>query len=911
MVQSRRARAQTSFEPAPNARVSTHPPYDPGPGPVIEKPSHMKSLRESTCDLCGLSLRFGARELVLQDKTFRFCCIGCRQVFRMLADISDVSDPASFQETDIFKQCRAMGIIPSSESDLEDRYKDPAPPEESDEIEITDDDGRHLKLRLAVEGMWCPACAWVIEHSLLKTPGVAKATCNFSTDRVNVRFDPVKTSPPRIAKAIMDLGYTATAPGDEIESSERRTEFIRFGLSAFLTMNVMMLSFALYSGFFTTLTEADIRYISWPIAVMATVVIAYGGKMLHIKGWAGWRSMGFGMETLISAGALSAYFYSLYNFFSGSIHLYFDTASMLIVLVLLGKLMEAKAKERVVRDLESFFSLVPNKARIVSPDAPYGRYVSAQYLEKGSLFVLEENEISPADGVVVHGKCEMDESTLTGEARPIKKKIGDRVRSGTRLISGRITVEAESVGEESTLGRMIEIMEKALGKKTPMEGKTDIVLKWFAPGIFSVALTVGLAGWLLGLTPDQAVVRAVTVMVISCPCALGIAIPLARTAGISLAARNGILVRDFSAFETAPKIDTFVFDKTGSMTEGDWDLLDVEHDPDWDPEQILAAAFALEQKSDHHAAIKIKRYARRKNIRPASIDDIRYNKNGVSGILRNKPVKIGSAQFLSEETTQADQDPTVSNNLEKNGLEISAIGLVSISAVRTSPRSHASRGNAYPDALRPRSAKTWPNTEPTPSSIHMAFDGKTVARFLFGDRIKKGAPETIRNLKDRGFKTFLISGDGKAATKSAAKEMGIRTAYGEMLPEEKANFVDALARHGNVVAMGGDGVNDAPALARADLAIAFHSGSRLGREAAHVTLMRGEPSQVVDFLELARKVTRKIHQNLAFSFLYNAISIPIAAAGLLSPLVAVCAMLLSSISVTGNTALLLKKRGRS
>ena len=559
---------------------------------------------------------------------------------------------------------------------------------------------------------------------------------------------------------------------------------------------------------------------------------------------------------------MSAYFYSLYNFFSGSIHLYFDTASMLIVLVLLGKLMEGRAKERVTRDLESFFSLIPNKARIVSPDAPHGRYVSAQYLEKGSLFVLEENEISPADGVVLHGKCEMDESTLTGEAHPIKKKIGARVRSGTRLISGRITVEAESVGEESTLGRMIEIMEKALGKKTPLEGKTDIVLKWFAPAIFSVASTVGLAGWFLGLTPDQAVVRAVTVMVISCPCALGIAIPLARTAGISLAARNGILVRDFSAFETAPKVDTFVFDKTGSMTEGDWDLLDVEHDPAWGRVRVLAAAVALEQNSDHHAAIKIKQFARKENIRPASIDDIRTHDNGVSGTFRNKSIKIGSAQFLSDETGRTKQDSAFPNHLEKNDLKISA--------------------------------------------IHMAFDGKIIARFLFGDRIKKGAAETIRNLRDGGFRTFLVSGDGKAATKSAAKEMGIQTAYGEMLPEEKAGFVDALARQGNVVAMGGDGVNDAPALARADLAIAFHSGSRLGREAAHVTLMRGEPSQVIDFLSLASQVTGKIHQNLAFSFLYNAISIPIAAAGLLSPLVAVCAMLLSSISVTGNTALLLR-----
>ncbi len=830
----------------------------PRPATIDEEPG--------ACDLCGLTLRFGARDLSLRDKTFRFCCIGCRQVFRMLADISDVSDPASFKETEIFRQCQGLGIIPRSEADLERREQKAAPKTEND---IKSDSGlsdeHTLKLRLSVEGMWCPACAWVIENSLLKQPGVVKAVCNFSTDRVTVNYDPVRTSPPDISKAIEKLGYTPATPGDEIESSEKKREFVRFGVSAFLTMNVMMLSFALYSGFFTDLSAEDIRFISWPILAMATVVVAYGGKRIHVKGWAAWRSLGFGMETLVSAGSLCAYFFSLYNFFAGSIHLYFDTASMLTTLVLLGKIMESRAKERVTRDLESFFSIIPTKARIATPEAPNGRYVSAEHLRKGSWFILEENEISPADGMIVRGRGAMDESTLTGEPLPVAKKPGDNIKSGARLVSGTIAVKAESVGEDSTLGRMIEIMEKALGRKTPLEGKTDIALKWFAPAIFSLAFGTGVAGWLLGLSVDQALVRAVTVMVISCPCALGIAIPLARTAGISLAAKNGILVRDFSAFETAPKADAFVFDKTGSMTEGDWKLMEIQFDSAWTREEILSVAAGLEKDSDHHVALKIRQRTEQEKIRPADIRQIRLHESGVSGIYENKPIMIGSAQFLSREIGRLDVAPNFSSE-------------------------------EPPD--------------PRLSAVYMAHGNKTVARFLFGDRVKKDAAETIRQLRERGCKTFLISGDGKAATDFAAKEMDIPESQGEMLPEDKAEFIEKLKREGRIVAMAGDGVNDAPALTRAHVAIAFHSGSRLGKEAAHVTLMRGEPMQTIEFLDLAKKVTEKIHQNLAFSFVYNAISIPVAMAGLLSPLVAVCAMLTSSISVTGNTALLFKTTKR-
>jgi cation transport ATPase len=606
---------------------------------------HPLKNKPDTCDLCGLNLASGIRTLTRKGQEYRFCCIGCKQVFRMLADATENPATNSFKDTEIFKQCQALGIIPGADtepaknqSDFSENQPEKTGGAENDHL---------LQLRLSVEGMWCPACAWIIENALLKHTGVYKASCNFSTDRVILSYDPVKTSPPQISRAIKSLGYALSISGETSESKQQKKEFIRFGISAFLTMNVMMLSFSLYSGFFTELSYDGIRYISWPILLMATVVVFYGGQKIHQKGWAPWRSLGFGMETLISAGSLCTYFFSLYHFLSNSIHLYFDTSSMLITLVLLGKILESRAKENVTKDLESFFSLVPTKVRIPTPAFPDGKYVSAKQLMEGDCFILEENEISPADGLVIGGRGAMDESTLTGEASPKNKTAGDRIKSGTRVISGKLIVKAEVIGENSVLGQMILIMEKALGQKTPLEGKTDIALRWFVPIIILMSMGTGLVGVLFGLSPEQSLVRAVTVMVISCPCALGIAIPLARVAGISLTARQGILVRDFSAFETVPNIDTFIFDKTGTLTTGDWQILSVDSIFPRTENEIITIAAGLEQNSEHHIGMIIRQYARQKKIIPADVGNILCHENGVSGIYENKQVRIGSTFFCS------------------------------------------------------------------------------------------------------------------------------------------------------------------------------------------------------------------------------------------------------------------------
>lgn len=803
----------------------------------------------------------------------------------MLADATENPDISSFKDTEIFKQCQALGIIPRNDPETEKKQADFS----ENQFEISEDiENDHLlQLRLSVEGMWCPACAWVIENSLLKHNGVFKASCNFSTDRVTLSYDPVKTSPHQISRAINSLGYTLSISGETSESKQRKKEFIRFGISAFLTMNVMMLSFSLYSGFFTELSADSIRYISWPILLMATVVLVYGGQKIHQKGWAPWRSFGFGMETLISAGSLCAYFFSLYHFLSNSIHLYFDTSSMLITLVLLGKILESRAKESVAKDLESFFSLVPTKVRITTPAFPDGKYVSVRQLIEGDCFILEENEIAPADGLVIDGRGAMDESTLTGEAAPKNKTAGGLITSGTRVISGKLTVKAEVIGENSVLGQMILIMEKALGQKTPLEGKTDIALRWFVPMILFLAVGTGLVGILIGLSPEQALVRAVTVMVISCPCALGIAIPLARVAGISLAARQGILVRDFSAFESAPNIDTVVFDKTGTLTTGDWRILKVDSIPPWTEDGIIAMAAGLEQNSEHHIGTIIRQYARQKKIIQSGVSQILIHENGVFGIFENKQIRIGSESFCS---LTCGEIATGLNNLSLSSGEMSLYSL-------------SQRERTGVRELKPQNS----DDQAIPSSVYLTMGSKIIGRIIFGDQIKKGAIETIQSLHERHYQTVMVSGDNQNATLKVAQALGIQNAHGEMTPAQKSNFISRLKGKGKTVAMAGDGINDAPALAGADLAMAVHAGSLLGKEAAHLTLMRGEPLQIIDFLSLARRVNRKIHQNLIFSLLYNVIAIPVAMAGLLSPLVAVCAMLLSSLSVTGNTLLLMKK----
>lgn len=819
-------------------------------------------MNASECDLCGLPLTQGSFRLPAPNDTLDFCCPGCSMVYAMLLEAADASDPEHFRETDLFRRCLAAGVIPASEAEQVRLSSATSPIPGTTAKTIPPGDAHHtpqsLDLTLNLDGMWCPACAWVIAETLGRMAGVQHADCRFATDSAVITYDPVETTPDRLMAAISHLGYAASQPGQGVQSQARRRAFIRFFICAFLSMNVMMLSFALYSGFFLDLTAAGVNSIAGPIAVMASVVFFYGGWPIHRKAWAGLRARAAGMEALISTGSCSTYAYSLYQWQQGSIHLYFDSASMLITLVLLGKLIERHAKTRIQESLTSLFDLAPRKVRLCSNAAPRGHFVSAEQLQPGDRFRVAAHEQIVADGQVSEGWAEVNEADLTGEARPRSKGPGDRVRGGGRLINGDLLVTATTTCGGSLLGQMLSVVNNSLGRQTATEGRTDRLLHLFVPLIVTLAAATLGAGMLLGLSLSDALLRAITVLVISCPCALGIAIPLARVAGLALASRQGILVRDFSAFETASHIDTVVFDKTGTLTVGRWRLEAIGLHGVVDEATAIALAAGLEQEGDadtenhHPVAREIVRQAKDRGLAPLPVGERRVHPNGIRACWQGQRVRIGNRAYCK-----------------------------------------------LPKSARPDQAG---------SQVFLTLAGKLAADFSFADPLRPGAAETTQILNRTGQSLHLITGDGPGPARKTAEELGLPRWQADLSPLDKSTYINDLRQAGGRVAMVGDGVNDAAALGAADLAVALYAGHPLGHEVSDITLMAGDPRQLLTFNLLASAVHRKIRQNLGWSMVYNLVSIPIAMSGWLTPLVAVCAMLTSSLSVTLNTYGLVRRR---
>lgn len=775
-------------------------------------------------------------------------------VYAMLVEAADSPDPVRFKETELYRRCVAAGVVPSDEMDLAEKHRSVAgdPPLSETRLSVE----HALDVQFVIGGMWCPACSWVIRAALERLEGVIEARCDFATDRLQCRYDPTRLDPETIAATIRGLGYASADAGGAGSDRRQQSEFVRLIITALLSANVMMLSWSLYTGFFTSLDADDVYFISVPILIMASIVMLYGGGALFRKAWWGVRTGAPGMEALVCLGAGSAYGYSLVNFWMGSWHLYFDTASMLITLVLLGKSLESRAKRNVRRDLEKFLALQPGKVRICSDRYPSGRFGAIDQLRPADRFRVKGDEIVPADGRVVSGRALIDGSAVTGESRPQNVSIGDNIISGTRLLQGDVTVLAQKVGADALLGEMIAIIERGLSRQTAVQNRTDRTLAFFVPLMILVAvMTSVLAHW-LGLSLEQAFLRGLTVLVIACPCALGIAIPLARIAGVSQAGRKGILVRDIGAFEQAKPIDCVVMDKTGTLTIGQWPLTQVTVHGDLDERQAVALAAGLEQFSDHAIARSILDYARRYGIEPTRIDDAEPEANGMHGSHQGRLVKIGAMDFASGGRRDVRQTEP-----EKNQL----------------------------------------------SHVYLSLDHQICATLGFSDQLRRSAKESIYRLNQAGIALFLVSGDAPGPTQALAAEVGIGQAHGGLLPREKSEFVERLQKKGYRVAVLGDGINDAPALAQADLSVAMHHDSALTQQAAAVTLMQSEPIQFISFLELARRVNRKVVQNLGCAWIYNLVSIPVAVSGLLNPLVAVSAMLFSSLTVIGNTLLLVRR----
>ena len=806
------------------------------------------------CDLCGLPLGRSKVQQAVGDKIFRFCCPGCRQVF-LIFSTGPEGMPTDFRETEIYQACLESGIIAREGEDVSSRE----PPQDSPNREPSPPP---LSLAIKVDGMWCPACSWLIEEVLRRTKGILEPQVFFLSDLVHLEYFPHILSPREILTRISRLGYRPSffEEGEALAREKKRLQ-LRLGVSSILAMNVMMISLALYAGFFRDLSRTAVGYFSYPLWLMTTPVIFYGGLPIFKRAYAGVRHGSASMDTLISVGALAAYFYSLAQMARGSLHLYFDTASMLIALVLLGKYIETHAREKVSSGITDLYKLANQKVRLSNNGKEI--WIPAKDAKPGDEFLVLGGERVPLDGRVFSGRGDVDQSIFTGEAMPVRKGPGDEIMGGVLLLEGNLKLKVTRVGQESTLGQMITLMQEALSKKNPVELLADRITRWFVPGIFVIAGAVALFLWRFNSSVDEALLRSLTVLIISCPCALGIAIPLVKVAAMGVGRAKGILVRNPEALEQAKDLDTIVFDKTGTLTEGNFSLQEILAEGVSEQEAIGRLA-SVEVFSTHFLAKEIVRKAGEKSAKmeeAAGFEELEGM--GVKGTVEGTEVFIGNRRLMN-----------------KFGIGLS-------SSLENRAFFSESRGMTV---------------------VFFGWGGQVQGLLVFGDSLKRGVADLVRELQTRKIFTWLVSGDAPATTRAVAEESGINEFRGQALPQDKVELIRSLQQKGRRVGMVGDGINDAAALAQADVGFALGTGTNIIQEASDFTLLAAEPTRILEVLDLSALTAKTIRQNLFFAFLYNGLAIPLAIAGLLNPLIAVFAMFASSLTVVGNALKISRKK---
>jgi heavy metal translocating P-type ATPase len=709
--------------------------------------------------------------------------------------------------------------------------------------------------------MWCPACSWLVEEVLRRTNGVLEPQVFFLSDLVHVKYFPHILSPQEIMTRISRLGYRPSLFQEELAIEREKKDLqLRLGVSSILAMNVMMISLALYAGFFRDLSPTVIGYFSYPLWLMTSPVIFYGAFPILRRALTALRYGRTSMDTLISVGALAAYFYSLVQMSRGSLHLYFDTASMLITLVLLGKYIETHAREKASAGITGLYKLANQKVRL--SDDGKEIWICAKDAKPGDEFFVLGGERVPLDGRVFSGRGDVDQSIFTGEAMPVRKGPGDDIMGGVLLLGGKLRLTVTRIGPDSTLGQMITLMREALSKKNPVELLADRITRWFVPCIFVIAGAVALSLWMLNSSVDEALLRSLTVLIISCPCALGIAIPLVKVAAMGVGRTKGILVHNPGALEQAKDLDTIVFDKTGTLTQGNFCLREIIAEG-LSEQEALGWLASVEVFSHHFLAKEIVRKAREKAVKmeeAAAFEELEGM--GVKGFLGGIQVFIGNRRFMNNFGLD------LSSSLEKKACIAESRGM---------------------------------------TAVFFGWDGQVRGLLVFGDSLKRGVLELVRKLRAREIITWLVSGDAPETTRAVAEEAGLNEFRGQALPQDKAELIKSLQQKGHRVGMVGDGVNDAAALAQADVGIAVGTGMNITREASDFTLLAGEPNRVLAVLDLSALTARTVRQNLFFAFLYNGLAIPLAVAGLLNPLIAVFAMFASSLTVIGNTLKISRK----
>jgi heavy metal translocating P-type ATPase len=806
-----------------------------------------KNQNPAACLLCGLPV---GPAKVLEKKgaaLLPFCCLGCRQVFQILARLPG-GLPAGFKNSDLYRLCETADLVGRG-VEAGDEGRAPKPEDSILEAALA------RELLLKVEGMWCSACSWLIEALVGRLGGVLEVQALCTSDLVRVQYLPHRVTVAEIQERISRLGYRSSRFEDPAEPlAERKRTQRRLGFSAILTGQIMMISLALYGGFFQDLGNEAVAYLSYPLGILATPVLFYGGGPIFKKALIQLRYGKPSLEVFISLGALSAYGYSLFQMSRGSLHLYFDTAAMLIVLVLLGRYLESRARARISRGIMELYELTHQKVRLGTEAEEEWR--PAGEVRTGETFRVLAGERVPLDGRILSGRAAVDESYLTGESRPLKKGPGQEVRAGSLLLDQPLQIRATRVGTASSIGQIMALVQEGLSRKTGAELFADRLTRWVVPALLGLA--AGTAWYLTahGHSLEEGLLRALTILVISCPCVLGVATPLAKVAAVGAGRAGGILIRDPAALGKMGQLDVMILDKTGTLTEGRYGLRELVC-LDGSPEEALGRIAALEAFSDHFLAREIQ--ARARELSPGSVEVRDFQDRpglGVHGVVAGLEVTVGNRRLLQ------------------------------------------SRGLKFPPRLEPRARAQ----EARGATVVFFGWEKQVRGYLaFGDGLKETARETVSALQARGLQIRLVSGDSRQTTGAIARELALGSFSGQALAPDKVALIKELQQQGHRVGMLGDGLNDAAALAQADVGLALGTRAGILSEAADITLLTDDPRKIREVFDLANRTAAIMRQSLFFAFFYNLLGIPLAMTGRLNPLIAVLAMFASSLTVVGNT----------
>ncbi|MBM7634020.1 heavy metal translocating P-type ATPase [Geomicrobium sediminis] len=717
-----------------------------------------------------------------------------------------------------------------------------------------------------ISGMTCAACATKIEKRLAKMEGVSNASVNFALENVSVEYDDAQVTTGDMIDAVHKLGYALKPETSRAETADHKKDEVRhqtgkFIFSAILTLPLLW-TMVTHFEFTAFLYMPDMFMNPWVQLALATPVQFIVGAQFYSGAYKALKSKSANMDVLIALGTTVAYFYSIFlgwEWFAtgqqGMPELYFEAAAVIITLVVLGKLFEVRAKGRTSQAIQKLLGLQAKTARIIRDGEE--QEVSIDEVLVGDMVLVRPGEKIPVDGSVYEGQSAIDESMITGESIPMDKKPGDEVIGSTINKNGLLKVEATKVGKDTALSQIVKVVEEAQGSKADIQRIADKVSGIFVPIVVLIAIASFLV-WYFVINPGDlrsALVPLITILVIACPCALGLATPTSIMAGSGRAAEMGVLFKGGEHLENTRSIQTIVLDKTGTVTKGEPELTDVVTASGFEEEQMMAFVGAAEKNSEHPLAEAIVRGVENKGISLEDPKDFEAVPGyGIRSVVKGSEVFVGTRKLMKQKNISIGDFDHKMTDLEDQG-------------------------------------KT---------AMLIAIDQQLAGMVAVADTVKDTSKAAIKRMHEHGLEVMMLTGDNERTANAIAQEVGIDRVIAEVVPEQKAEEVKKIQREGKKVAMVGDGINDAPALAVADIGMAIGTGTDVAIEAADITLMRGDLHSVADSMTLSRKTIRNIRQNLFFAFFYNSASIPIAAAGLLAPWVAGAAMAFSSVSVVLN-----------